>query len=150
MAKSPGRFRTMKAVIGFALAFAVCGFGPTSLGGTPPGKKAGIQGVKGTVFRIDGNKQKVSKVICHPHDLVEIDWTYPISPPFPTKAVEHSNDPAVVKGIGIHRVINVGGPIGTGKLGAFFLAEKKGQAELTFTIFHGKTETVVKCMVDVQ
>jgi hypothetical protein len=138
----------MRAVICFALAFVVCG--PVSQGGTPGGKKGGIQGVKGTVFRVNGNKQKESKVTCQPHDRIEIDWTYPISPPFPTKATERSSNPAVVKGTGVHRVTNVGGPIGTGELGAFFLAEKKGLATLTFTIFHGKTETVVKCMVEVK
>jgi hypothetical protein len=101
-----------------------------------PGK-ASITGVKGMVFRVNGNKQPDSKVSCQVHDLVEIDWTYPIAPPFPTKALQMSSDPTVVKDTGTHRVYNVGGPIGTGTLGAFFRAEKKGNAMLTFTISRG-------------
>ena len=140
----------MKTVIGLALAFVLCGSAALSQEGKQGQKQAGIQGVKGTVYRVNGNKQMQSKVTCQPHDLVELDWTYPIAPPFPSKATEHSSDPAAVKGIGSHRIVNVGGPIGTGQFGAYFRAETKGQAELTLTIFHGKTETVVKCTVEVK
>jgi hypothetical protein len=142
----------MKRFIGFGIAFLVCVCGAISqdVKGEAKAEKAAIEGVKGTVYRINGNKQKESKVTCRVGDVVEIDWTYPIAPPFPSKATQHSSDAAIVKGFGIHGIINVGGLIGTGELGAFFKADKNGQADLTFTIWRGTMETVLKCAVQVK
>jgi hypothetical protein len=145
----------MKAVVTVLLAslagVAVAGSQQAKEDTKPAARgKASITGVKGMVFRINGNKNPDAKVSCQAHDLIEIDWTYPIAPPFPTKAIPTSSDPTVVKDTGTHTVYNVGGPLGTGTLGAFFKAEKKGNANLTFTITRGTTEVVVRCAVEVK
>lgn len=61
-----------------------------------------------------------------------------------------SSDAAVVKGVGIHRIVNVKGPLGVGHLGATFVAEKKGTATLTFDISHGKDDIKLTCEVEVK
>jgi hypothetical protein len=111
--------------------------------------KSGMEGVQGTVFIIDGNKNKDSKVTLQEHDTVVMEFTYPISPPFPKGASQKSSDPEVVKGIGVHRLVQVKGPLGVGRLGAIFVAEKKGKATLTFDVQHGDGVKIT-CEVDVK
>jgi hypothetical protein len=113
-------------------------------------KGAGIQGVKGSVFVIDGNKNKDTKLVVKSHDAIVIEWTYPISPPFPKSASQKSSDPDCVKAVGVHNVIKVKGPLGVGRLGAVFATEKKGRATLTFDISHGKDDIKMTCEVDVK
>ncbi len=143
----------MKTNIKFLMACVAC-MAATASPGAETAKEttaAAVPGVKGTVYRIDGTKQPTSKVTCSRHDLVEIDFTYPITPPaFPTKATQHSSHPAIVKPSGIHQVIQVGGLLGTGQLGALFVAEKHGHAELTFTIVQKAGKKVLKCEVEVK
>ena len=117
-----------------------------------PAKKAagGIAGVKGTVFVIDGNKNKDTKLTVRPQDVVVIEWTYPISPPFPKSAHEKSSDPAVVRAAGVRSIVNVKGPLGAGHLGATFEAEKKGTATLTLDVSHGTDDIKMTCEVEVK
>ena len=110
----------------------------------------GIAGVKGTVFVIDGNKNKDTKLTVQPHDLVVIEWTYPISPPFPKSAHEKSSDPGVVKATVVRSIVNVKGPLGVGHLGATFEAEKKGTATLTFDVSQGSDDVKMTCEVEVK
>src|ERR1043165_7384295 len=83
-----------------------------------PDKKAGggMEGVKGTLYMIDGKKSKDSKLTVQPHDVIVIEWTYPIAPPFPKSASQNSSDKDIVKTMAVHRVVNVKGPIGVGRL----------------------------------
>ena len=111
--------------------------------------KGGIQGVKGTVYIIDGNKNKETKLTVQPHDTVVMEFTYPINPPLPKSASQKSSDPDIVKGVGINRVVNVKGPLGVGRLGAAFVAEKKGKATLTFEVSH-ISDIKITCEVEVK
>jgi hypothetical protein len=111
---------------------------------------SGIAGVKGAAFVIDGNKNKDTKLSVQPHDIVVIEWTYPISPPFPRSAHEKSSDPGVVKAAGVRGIVNVKGPLGVGHLGATFEAEKKGTATLTFDVSHGSDDVKMTCEVEVK
>jgi hypothetical protein len=107
-------------------------------------------GVKGTVYGIDGNKHKDTKVTAQVHDVIVIEWTYPVVPPFPKSAEQKSSDDAVVKTTGIHRLVEVNGPIGVGHLAATFNALKQGHATATFTVNNGKEDITMKCQVTVK
>jgi hypothetical protein len=113
-------------------------------------KPTGIQGVKGTVFIIDGNKNKDTKLTVQAHDHIVIEWTYPINPPFPKSASQKSSHPDIVKDSGVHRVVNVKGLLGVGRLGAIFTAQKPGNATLTFEINRGKDDIKLTCEVEVK
>ena len=115
-----------------------------------PKATSGIEGVKGTVFVIDGKKHKDSKLIVQIHDAIVIEWTYPIAPPFPKSASQKSSDTDVVKAFGVQRVVHVKGPIGAGRLGASFIAEKKGISTLTVEINNGKDDIKLTCEVEVK
>ena len=115
-----------------------------------PKTTSGIEGVKGTVFLIDGKKHKDSKLVVQAHDVVVIEWTYPIAPPFPKSASQKSSDTEVVKTVGIQRVIQVKGPVGVGRLGASFIAAKKGISTLTVEINNGKDDITLTCEVEVK
>jgi hypothetical protein len=136
------------------LACALCALGTLAAARDEekPAKQAagGIAGVKGTAFVIDGNKNKDTKLAVQPHDLVVIEWTYPVSPPFPRSAREKSSDPGVVKATGVRSIVNVKGPLGVGHLGATFEAEKKGTATLTFDVSHGSDDIKMTCEVEVK
>jgi hypothetical protein len=116
--------------------------------GTP--KAGAIAGVKGTVYVIDGNKNKETKVTAKVQDLIVIEWTFPIVPPFPKSAQQKSSDDTVVKTAGIHHVVNVKGPIGVGHLGARFTAVNKGEATVTLTVNDGKDDVTMTCKVTVE
>jgi hypothetical protein len=113
-------------------------------------KGDGVEGVKGTLYVIDGNKNMDTKLTVQAHDVILIEWTYPISPPFPKSATQKSSDEAVAKASGVRRVVNVKGPIGVGRFGAVFITEKTGTATLTFTINTGEKEVRVTCEVNVK
>lgn len=115
-----------------------------------PKTTSGIEGVKGTVFVIDGKKHKDSKLVVQIHDAIVIEWTYPIAPPFPKSASQKSSDSDVVKTVGIQRVVQVKGPIGVGRLGASFIAEKKGISTLTVDINNGRDDIKLTCEVEVK
>ncbi len=110
----------------------------------------GIKGVKGTVWVIDGTKAKDPKITVKHHDMIVLVSSYPINPPLPRSATQKSSDPAVVKGDGISRVVNVGGLLGTGHLGANFTAHKKGKATLTLEVHRGSITSKVTCEVEVK
>jgi hypothetical protein len=137
-------------------AFAVALFAAVALSAAgaadTPAKvkpKSGIDGVKGTVYIIDGNKNKDTKLTVQAHDVIVIEFTYPVNPPLPKSAHQKSSDPDVVKAVGVQRVINVKGPIGVGRLGASFIAEKKGKATLTLDISHLE-DIKITCEVEVK
>ena len=115
-----------------------------------PKTTSGIEGVKGTVFVIDGKKHKDSKLVVQAHDVVVIEWTYPIAPPFPKSASQKSSDTDVMKTVGIQRVVHVKGPVGAGRLGASFIAEKKGLSTLTVEFNNGKDDVKMTCEVEVK
>jgi hypothetical protein len=142
-----------RSVTALGLACALCFLASAAArDDEKPAKKAagGIAGVKGTIFVIDGNKNKATKLTVRPHDIVVIEWTYPINPPFPKSAKEKSSDPAVVKAAGVRSVVNVKGPLGVGHLGATFEAEKAGTATLTFDVSHGTDDVKMTCEVEVK
>ena len=120
--------------IGLVAAVALFAMGPIDTAAKDKEKPKGIEGVKGTVYIINGNKDKDTKLTVKPHDTIVIEFTYPINPPLPKSAAQKSSDPDVVKGLGVQRVINVKGPLGVGRLAAIFMAEKAGKATLTFDV----------------
>lgn len=134
------------------LLSALALFGMSHLGSSrAQGKKTsdGIEGVKGTVYHIDCTKNKDTKLTVQSHDTIVFQWNYPISPPMPKSAKQKSSDPDVVKGAGVHHLVNVNGPVGVGRLSAVFHADKKGKTTLSFDI-HGKDDLKFTCEVEVK
>jgi hypothetical protein len=117
------------------------------------GKEKGITGVKGKFIRIEKNREtadKVEKLKVEAGTRIEVEWTYPIAPPLPTAAEGKSSDDAVVKPGAVESVTVVPQLIGVGRLGAFFVAEKKGSATLTFAIKSGDARVILKVEVEVE
>jgi hypothetical protein len=142
----------MKKFVVVALLTATLCLASASAGAQDKGgdAKGGMEGVKGTLFIIDGNKNKETKLTVEARDVIVIEWTYPISPPFPKGVSQKSSDDAVAKASGVRRVVNVKGPVGVGRLGAVFITEKTGTATLTFTINTGDKDVTVTCEVTVK
>jgi hypothetical protein len=116
------------------------------------GSATTVKGVAGNLIRIEKNKQSADtedQVVAHVGDRVEIDWTYPVAPPFPDNTSAKSDDPCV-RFAEIRTIQRVNGPIGVGMLGAFFTAESEGTATLTFVIDSGGQGVILKVKVTVK
>jgi hypothetical protein len=116
------------------------------------GKAAGIKGVTGQLTRVEFDRTtagKAQKITVPAGSMVEIEYTYPISPPFPDQVGGRSSDPNIVKYVEANSVIVYPLKLGVGRLGAFFKAEKKGVATIHMDISFGSGQGVI-LQVDVQ
>jgi len=93
-------------------------------------------GVAGTFVRVEFDRKTAAEtpeVELSVGDEIELEWTYPIYlDAFPTKVAAAAGDDTL-KLVAVRRV-RVPGPIGVGRVGAFFKAEKVGETELSLDI----------------
>jgi len=100
-------------------------------------KKVDIPGVTGHFIRIPLNKDNAGKAEqfkIKAGTTIQIEWTYPIVPTFFPKSAKGESSDSAVKFIEIDTLEVRPSLLGVGRLGAFFKAEKKGMATLTFSI----------------
>ena len=114
-------------------------------------KPVEVPGIEGTFVRVPFDRKSaadVPEVELSLGDQVELEWTYPIYlDAFPTKVAAHSSDEAV-KLVTV-RQVRVTGPIGVGRVGAFFKAEQAGESELSFDITTRVGVEKLRCKVKV-
>ncbi len=110
-----------------------------------------VPGVEGAFVRVPFDRKSaadVPEVELSVGDEVELEWTYPIYlDAFPTKVAAHSSGEAV-KLVTV-RQVRVTGPIGVGRVGAFFKAEHAGESELSFDIATRVGVEKLRCKVKV-
>lgn len=117
-----------------------------------------LPGVKGRVIRVEKNRQnaaRVEQVMAEVGDAVEIDWLYSVVPGSIPTSVSASADGQAVKLSDVRHIERPGDLAGGGMLGAFFRAERKGEATVTFTINSVGTRgeevgVTLKCKIEVQ
>lgn len=114
-------------------------------------KSAEVPGVEGGFVRVPFDRKsaaEVPEVELSEGDEVELEWTYPIYlDAFPTKVAARSSDEAV-KLLTV-RQVRVTGPIGVGRVGAFFKAEQAGESELSFDITTRVGVEKLRCKIKV-
>jgi hypothetical protein len=136
----------MKKITALALAtLLVCGL---SVRGADE-----ISGLKGTIHRVDKNKENLDKEVkidAKVGEVIAVQWTYPIVPgAFPT-AVEGKSDSDAVKYLEARSVIVYPKLLGVGRVAGTFRAEKAGTATIAFTVKSKDGDTVVKATVEVK
>jgi hypothetical protein len=120
---------------------------PTAAQGAQQFQAAGNRGVQGTVFVIDGNKNRNSQITTGAGTVIQIEFTFP-----PGEAQGNGNlkssDPTVVAPAAVSNLDTVNNQQGAG-LAALLLAKKKGKSTVTFTINIGKATTQITSEVTV-
>ncbi len=111
-------------------------------------KSESVKGIKGQFFRVEftrTNAGEVQNITVPAGTWIKIEYTYPLSPPLPESADAKSSDDKVVKFGDIRHVRTNSKLLGVSRLGAFFHAEEKGKAVLTFDIkTGGQTGVILK------
>jgi hypothetical protein len=119
-----------------------------SMQGTGPAKEKaeGIEGVTGQFVRVAFDRAtagKAQRVTVKAGSRIEVEYTYPIAPPFPRKAAGRTSDAGVVKFTEVAGVQVYPRLLGVGRLAALFTAEKPGRAELSFDVDYGSGPPLV-------
>ncbi len=139
------------AVLCCSLSLMLTGF--TRAEEKAKGKEVSITGVKGQFIRVERNNKtadKVERLQVKPGTWVEVEWTYPIAPPFTSSVEAKSSDTAVMRFVTVNSVVHYPLRVGVGKVGAFFVADKAGHATLTFDIKSGDAVVNLKVEVEVK
>lgn len=112
-----------------------------------------VTGLKGTIYRVDKNKDNLDKEVkieAKVGEIIAVQWTYPVVPAALPTAVDGKSDSDAVKYMEARSVVVYPRLLGVDRVAGTFRAEKAGRASISLIVKTKEGETVVKATVEVK